>query len=174
MRIIIDSLTVIVLTIYPVSLDAVSDLSIEDGNGASFGYVVLDESSELDSNRFIKKCTFFHRSDNPHISSTSSTIAVQSHCWWDNVDCSASTATVTIGLLRSERNLNPDDFHDVGRRGKSRVVAGGGKGNRATTHFDCNPGDVAWYKAWVDVDVDGVIDSSDITWSNTVKVSCHR
>lgn len=132
-------------------------------------------SALIDENGQRSICQFTQGVDNPHISSTSATAAVQAHGWWVNINCSARTATVKVGIMKSYNNSNPDDYWDVGTQGIAYgVISGGGSGHRATAHYNCPVGETAWYKAWVDVDLDGLIDSNNLNWKGPVRITCRK
>lgn len=116
-------------------------------------------------------CVYRSRVDNPHISSTSPGRGVQAHGWWDLEACASSNwkATVKVGLMAKVGG----SWVDIGSQGtKTNVNPGGGSANRATAHQDCWAGKTYQYKAWVDVDVIGAWDPSDLVWSNVVTLSC--
>ena len=131
--------------------------------------------NSTDSTRDIVKCLFHGFADRPHVSTTSvMRKAIQSHATWKWMSpCSMHvTATVKTQLMKSYHNRNPDDFFDVGTPPVGTIWPDGGSANRITAHYDCVPGETAWYKAWVDVDVNGMADSSKLHWSTTQKVTC--
>lgn len=153
---------------------ALDGTSTDNSGSVSYGYVDGNDVSNNTYNQSKSVCFFSAYADNPHISSTSSTVAIQAHGWWVNGNCPATAAIVKVGLMKSKNNSNPDDYWDVGAQGTAQVASGGGKGKRATAHYDCPAGETAWYKAWVDVDLVGVIDDPTLKWSNTVRVTCKK
>lgn len=122
--------------------------------------------------RSIQVCPFTQGVDNPHISSTSGTIAVQSHGWWttSTPTCKTETARVKVGLMR----LNGGKWADVGSQGNVVTLPGGGKGRRATAHYNCPVGKTYKYKAWVDVDLLHYADPAVLGWSKEISVTCRR
>jgi hypothetical protein len=122
--------------------------------------------------RSMQVCVFQQRVDNPHISSTSGTIAVQSHGWWTTSTpaCKTETARVKVGLLR----LIGGKWVDAGSQGNIITLPGGGKGQRATAHYNCPVGKTYKYRAWVDVDLIHYVDPSVLTWSKEISVTCKR
>lgn len=137
---------------------------------------VLDQvGTKEDANtkqRSVQVCPFAQRVDNPHISSTSGTIAVQSHGWWttSTPTCKTETARVKVGLMR----LSGSKWVDAGSQGNIVTLPGGGKGQRATAHYNCPVGKTYKYKAWVDVDLLHYADPATLSWSKEISVTCKR
>ena len=113
-------------------------------------------------------CVFTQRVDNPHISSSGGPRAVQAHGWWTKGNCRAIIATISVQL---QKRIN-GRWVDVGKRGKGKYRAGGGRGQRATARYTCRGVALNKFRAWVDVDVHGVFDLPGKGWSRTVNVKC--
>jgi hypothetical protein len=109
------------------------------------------------SARALAACVFNNRIDSIHYSSTGDgTLSV--HGWWENVNCQATKANITVNLQK--RNALGLWF-DIGSRGvKLNAWSGGGSANRANSRYTCvAKGENNAYRAWVDVDLVGYIDS---------------
>lgn len=110
-------------------------------------------------------CVAVNRVDYPHISKTSSYLAVQAHGNWDKGTCKATLADVTTQLDRK----NPIGlFQAVGTPGKNRLapnnkgLTSGGAG-RVTAHYRCNGTAAAPFRAWTKIDMVGIADTQNAT-----------
>ncbi|MCW3492430.1 hypothetical protein [Microbacterium sp. SSM24] len=110
-------------------------------------------------------CVAVNRVDYPHISSTSSYLAVQAHGNWDKGTCKATLADVTTQIDRK----NPIGlFQAVGTQGKGRLapnpkgLTSGGAG-RVTAHYRCNGKAAAPFRAWTKIDMVGIADTQNAT-----------
>lgn len=113
-------------------------------------------------------CKFLQHGDNPHLSSTAPRTA-SVHGWWENIDCKASKAVVTIQL---QRKNSLGFWFDVGTEGRKTVCSGGGSANRANSRYLCNGSARVQFRVWVDVDVVGVADASNRTYSSAFTLAC--
>lgn len=106
---------------------------------------------------------FRQRVDDPHISS-SLPKAVSVHGWWEaiNPDYKSKTAHVQIILQR----WNGNDWVEVARGSDPDAKPGGGAGNRATARYECRGSTSKKYRAGVDVDIHGTLDSAEVTISS--------
>lgn len=96
--------------------------------------------------------------------------AVQAHGWWRNVNCKATLAKVTVQVQK--KNVL-GLWVDVGQPGSSTVASGGGAGNRATARYTCNGTGTHTFRAWVDVDIVGVADLPNKTYSGAQTLACN-
>ncbi len=97
--------------------------------------------------------------DNPHRSSTG--VAVSAHGWWNKGSCTAETATVKICLY--------EYYTDGSWRRKacaenSSLKPGGGSARRVPVRRDCTSTERTSWRAHVDVDVNGQIDTGEVQY----------
>lgn len=109
-------------------------------------------------------CTPVSGVDNPHISSTSSTDAVQAHGWWKKGTCTAATAHVQVCLYEYFTNGSEGYWERMNCSPRNPLKPGGGSSYRVTAHEDCNDDTRVSWRAHVDVDVDGQIDTSEVPY----------
>jgi hypothetical protein len=119
-------------------------------------------------------CTFVQRVDYAHLSSSSSTRAVQSHGNWANVDCSYALADVTTQVDKA----NALGFHyAVGVKGEARLapnpngLTSGGAG-RVTAHYDCDGTAQKSFRSWTDIDIVGYADATNKQYSPATDIAC--
>lgn len=113
----------------------------------------------------------YGRVDYPHISTTSTNRAVQSHGGWINSNCRATHADVTVGVMK--KNV-VGIFVDVGRLGKKRMASGDwGSGQWAVAHYDCASAATHSFQSWVDVDMVGISDWINKTFSPPIDRPCN-
>lgn len=113
-------------------------------------------------------CLADQAGDYPHIS-TDGSGQLSGHGWWQNVNCKATRATVTVKL--QVRNWLGFWF-DVGTPGVKTVVEGGGAGNRATARYNCNGAGPRDFRTWVSIDMIGIADAPNATTSPAVSRPC--
>ncbi len=94
---------------------------------------------------------------------------MSAHGWWENVDCKAAKAVVTIQLQRKNR---AGLWFDIGTEGKKTVYSGGGSAHRANSRYVCVNTTSGQFRAWVDVDVVDVVDAPNSTYSSAFTLSC--
>lgn len=114
-------------------------------------------------------CLAYTRGDNVHRSSTG--FAASGHGWWDNVNCSAREADVTIWL---QQYYSDGVWRTRGSTGTERVYSGGGSGNRANARAVCADSRTTGWRSVVDVDLVGQIDDSSVLITPSVNISCRR
>jgi len=118
-------------------------------------------------------CIALQKVDLPHISSTSSVRAVQAHGAWNRGDCKSDAAVVTTQVDK-QGFLN--NFFAVGVQGKGtlRSTDGmpSGANSRVTARYVCNGTAQGRFRAWTDVDVIGVPDLPNKTYSSETNIAC--
>lgn len=116
-------------------------------------------------------CTAYGKVDYAHISSTSGNLAVQSHGGWINGNCSATHAAITVGVMK--KNV-VGIFVDVGTLGKKTLPSGAwGSGNWAVGHYNCSSSATHTFQSWVDVDMIGISDWINKTFSLPTNLGCN-
>lgn len=112
-------------------------------------------------------CHFETHGDWVHISGTLPR-AASAHGWWNNIDCKATKADVTVQL-----QIEMDGkWKNVGEPGKATVLPGGGGGKRATARVNCVNQDQNMWRSWVDVDLVGVIDDTYKYYPDPKPLAC--
>lgn len=114
-------------------------------------------------------CAAYTRGDNVHRSSTG--FAASGHGWWDNVNCSATYADVTVQL---QQYYGDGVWRNQGSAGKARVLSGGGSGQRATGRADCIISSYTGWRGIVDVDLVALIDDSSVLVTPSANIYCRR
>jgi len=114
-------------------------------------------------------CLAYTRGDNAHRSSTG--FEASAHGWWDNVNCSATLADVTVWL---QQYYSDGVWRTRGTVGAARVRSGGGSGNRATARALCADSRSTGWRSVVDVDLVGLIDDSSQLVTGAVNIACRR
>ena len=150
----------------PVKPAAVPALAPVDNNG-SLG-LIGSSVAGTDAN-VSAVCTFYTRGDYVHVSS--SAFEASGHGWWDNVDCNASTATVTVQL---QQYYSDGSWRNIGTVGSATVWSGGGAGNRATGRAGCTSNALTSWRSVIDVDVTGIVDDTSKLTTPTRNIYCRR
>lgn len=116
-------------------------------------------------------CQAYGKVDYAHVSTSSGNLAVQSHGGWINGNCSATHAAVTVGVMK--KNV-VGIFVDVGTLGKKTLPSGAwGSGNWAVAHYDCKSNAKHTFQSWVDVDMIGISDWINKTFSLPTDLGCN-
>ncbi len=68
--------------------------------------------------------------------------------------------------------MSPKLWFNVVAEGKKTVYSGGGSANRAQSRYLCNGYARKEFRAWVDVDVVGVVDAPNRTYSSAFTLAC--
>lgn len=125
--------------------------------------------SSTDATEALRFCKFYTRGDYVHRSSTG--IAASAHGWWQNVDCPATYAVVTVQL---QEYYSDGTWRNVGEPGRKTVRSGGGAGNRATARVDCLSTKLTGWRSVVDVDLVDVADDPGKLYTPAVNIECRR
>lgn len=157
------AIVVVGMFLFPTTANA---STTEESNFKPIGtteYFYPDDQSSDDVSSYggVLPCLFRANSDNPHISSTSATPAVQVHGWWELLACDSPNWTATVSVqLQKKVNYSWVNVGPLSVRSGRRP--GSGTANRVTAHYDCTPNSLAYnYRAVVDVDVEGAKDLPD-------------
>lgn len=107
-------------------------------------------------------CTFFQKGDYAHLStwdkSPGAARTASAHGWWENVDCRAQTANVTVQLQAYVNGA----WRNAGAPGvKKNVYSGGGSANRAAAQSVCASYTSTRWRSVIDVDLVGQDDSAE-------------
>ena len=133
----------------------------------------LEETGQWESStgatEVLRFCTLYTRGDYVHRSSTG--IAASAHGWWENRDCPATYAVVTVQL---QEYYSDGTWRNVGEPGRKTVRSGGGAGNRATARVDCLSTERTGWRSVVDVDLVGVADDPGALYTPAVNIECRR
>lgn len=113
-------------------------------------------------------CDFETKGDWVHISSTAPK-AASAHGWWNNIDCNADRAHVTV-RLQFRRTVG--GWEDIGFVGSEDVLSGGGSANRANARVMCANDDLTDWRSVVDVDVIGIADWPDKLYTPERELPC--
>ncbi len=118
-------------------------------------------------------CTPFTGADNPHVSSTE--FVASALGWWRNGTCNGTTAQVRTCLLEWWRNSNGVGQWVVKKCNQAKIKAAptGTRKPSVTARATCNSAAFTGWANLVDVDVDGVWDSSE-TGYKTANIYCRR
>ncbi len=111
-------------------------------------------------------CTFWMRGDNVHKSSGDAS----GHGWWENVDCNATQAVVTVQL---QQYIN-GSWVDAGSPGSKTVYSGGGSANRAVGRASCNTSDWTAWRSEIGVDLIGILDTPGKYYTPTRNLYCRH
>lgn len=111
-------------------------------------------------------CNFTQHGDYVHISSTGPATA-SGHGWWQNVDCKATKAVVTVDLQIKKNNR----WVTVAT-GSKTVGSGGGSSNRAVGRALCANRTPHWWRSVVDVDLVGQVDAGNKLTTPETVVTC--
>jgi len=142
------------------------------GDRVTVGPVEMDDSG-IQPQALL--CTALQKVDWPHISSSSSELATQAHGAWNQGNCKSDTANVSVQIDR----INWLGLYvGVGVRGKGVIKSSAGrsmptgKNFRVTAHYTCKGTKQAKFRAWVDVDVIGIADAANKTYSGNPEIAC--
>lgn len=113
-------------------------------------------------------CNFLQYGDWVHISSTAPR-AASGHGWWENVDCDAVLADVTVQL----QIYKGGSWKNVGSAGRKRVYSGGGSANRAAARVTCANSNSYKWRSVIDVDVVGVADAANKLTTGEKTLACY-
>lgn len=111
-------------------------------------------------------CNFWTRGDYVHVSLGDAS----GHGWWENVDCNATQAVVTVQL---QQYIN-GSWVDAGSPGSKTVYSGGGSANRAVGRARCNSSAYTAWRSEVDVDVIGTPDDPSKLYTPTRYLYCRH
>jgi hypothetical protein len=118
-------------------------------------------------------CYYQQGIDNAHISTSSTTRAVQSHGWWLNVGGTCpSKSNVDTYLQAVYCTSSGCGWRTVDVQ-SGDVYAGGGSGKWITAHEDCSSTATVGFRSYVDVDLIGVSDPSGYTYSPGQDLACY-
>lgn len=112
-------------------------------------------------------CLAYTRGDYVHKSGSDAS----GHGWWDNVDCSATYADVTVQL---QQYYSDGSWRNIGSPGTARVREGGGSGKRATGRVACTSSRYTGWRSVIDVDLVGSIDDSSKLATIGRNIYCRR
>lgn len=160
-----------------VTANAVTSEPVGDGSGVTIGEkrIYSPPASEGAAQpRAAWVCTALQKVDLPHISFTSAVRAVQAHGAWNRGDCKSDAAVVTTQV---DKQLGPlGFFFAVGVQGKGTLRSTNGipsgANNRVTTRYVCNGTGQGRFRAWTDVDVIGIADAPNKTYSPETNIAC--
>jgi len=138
---------------------------------ADGGSVALaNEGSLEDSLGASALCLFETRGDYVHVSS--SAFEASGHGWWVNINCSATTAVVTVQL---QQYYSDGTWRNKGTVGQATVRSGGGAGNRATGRGACTAGSaLTGWRSVIDVDLVGLADDPGKLTTPAQNINCRR
>ncbi|HEU4792362.1 MAG TPA: hypothetical protein VFS96_01770 [Nitrolancea sp.] len=111
-------------------------------------------------------CYFETWGDNVHVSS----FEASGHGWWENGNCPATLAVVTVQL---QEYYSDGAWRNIGSLGQATVYSGGG-GNRATGRVDCFDGTTTSWRSVVDVDLVGIPDDPGKYITPYKDIACRR
>ena len=113
-------------------------------------------------------CSFLTRGDYVHKSGSEAS----GHGWWQNINCRATLADVTVQL---QEYYSDGIWRNKGSAGKARVRSSpGGRGNRATGRAACANSSRTGWRSIVDVDLVGVADSAEKLATPGQNIYCRR
>lgn len=113
-------------------------------------------------------CTYRQAVDDPHPSGSETS----AHGWWLMISGTCpSTANVEVYLQAYFCGSTGCGWISVAS-GSGDYSAGGGSGNRATARKACANSSTVGWRAFVDVDLNGVVDPSGYTYSAITNLSC--
>jgi hypothetical protein len=115
------------------------------------------------------ECSYQQANDNPHISGGDASV----HGYWLFAGGSCpSQAQVTVDLqaywcdeISGCRWINV-------ARGSGDYASGGGRGRRANARLTCASSEATGWRGVTDVDLPGMSDPSDVTYSTIVDLAC--
>lgn len=112
-------------------------------------------------------CVFEQKGDNVHRSGTDAS----GQGWWVAVSgCqSGQTGTVTVSL---QQYYSDGQWRTVSTGSKPGVYAGGGSANRAVARRVCSSSQVTTWRSVIDVDLAGIIDSPNKTYTGAINITC--
>jgi hypothetical protein len=111
-------------------------------------------------------CHFSMHGDNVHYSGSD----VSGHGWWENDDCNATQAVVTVQL---QQCIN-GSWVDAGSPGSKTVYSGGGSANRAVGRARCNSSTWTAWRSEIDVDLIGIPDTPSKYYTSTINLYCRH
>jgi hypothetical protein len=111
-------------------------------------------------------CNFTQHGDYVHISSTAPATA-SAHGWWENMDCKATKAVVTVEL-----QIKKNGKWATVATGSKTVGPGGGSSNRAVGRALCANRTPYWWRSVIDVDLVGTADAGNKLTTPETVVTC--
>lgn len=100
-------------------------------------------------------CNFTQHGDYVHISSTPPATS-SGHGWWENIDCKATKAVITVEL-----QVKKNGAWVTVATGTKTVGPGGGSSNRAVGRALCADRAPNWWRSVIDVDLVDTADAAD-------------
>lgn len=139
---------------------------------------VIDTGADADADADAEElaiflCSFNQAGDYVHVSTWNDVpgtqITASGHGWWENVNCEATKANVTVQL----QAYVGGKWVNKGLPGyKAAVYSGGGSSNRAAAQCGCSSTAKTKWRSVVDVDLVGQDDSPDKLTTPEVTIAC--
>jgi hypothetical protein len=143
----------------------------DDGHWAPAPFAGGPISNLVSNNINAGGCTYQQANDDPHFSSTAGDVSM--HAWWNYAGGTCPATSLVTGGLQGYfcSSMFGCRWVTVATDNGS-YKSGGGSGRRATPRITCSGSGLVGWRGWTDVDLPGINDPADVTYSTIVNLSC--